>query len=90
MLEFLESLPIAQPVTRVERGPGVNVDGAFLGAALISMLSGENVPVRTTEIGIRGRGSLVLDDTAFDELLSSMIMVRHMRDVLDADAPTGA
>lgn len=90
MLEFLETLPIATPVPLVERGEGVLVDGAYLGSALISTLHGANVPVRTTEIGVRGRGSLVLDDTAFDELLSAMIMVRHIRDVRDAAAPTGA
>ncbi|ARK07448.1 hypothetical protein LAV_00048 [Sphingobium phage Lacusarx] len=86
MLDFLETLPIATPVARVERGPGVLVDGAYTDAGIVSRMFGENVEVDTYEIGVRGRGSLILDAKTFDSLLSTMIMVRAMADMPAAPA----
>jgi len=86
MLDFLDNLPIATPVGRVERGPGVLVDGAHTDAAMVSRLFGDNVPVTSFEIGVRGRGSLIVDAATFDQLLTTMIMVRAMADMPNEEA----
>ena len=81
MLDFLETLPIPTPVPRTERSPGVLVDGAYTNAGIVSRMFGDNVPTATYEIGVRGRGSLLVDAQSFDEMLSTMIMVRQMADM---------
>lgn len=88
MLDFLETLPIATPVQRVERQPGVFVDGAYTPTGIVSRLHGPNVSTESYEIGVSGRGSLIVDAVSFDAMLSTMIMVRAMAE-MPSDA-TGA
>jgi hypothetical protein len=71
--EFLRSLPEAGYVGAFEKSPGINIDGAFIGNALVNILFGEKVPAKTYTIGVNGRGSLVMEEQEFRDLLASMI-----------------
>jgi hypothetical protein len=44
-----------------------------LATLLVNILYGEKVPQRTYTIGVNGRGSLVVDEQEFRDLLMSMV-----------------
>ena len=79
MFDFLASLPEAQTTGVVSRAPGILIDGAFIGNTLVNVLFGENVPNTTYTVGINGRGSLVMEEQEFRDLLSSMLALFDAR-----------
>lgn len=73
MFDFLKRFRPAEHVGAFEQSPGINIDGAFVGNALVNILFGENVPQRTYTVGVGGRGSLVVAEQEFRDLLMSML-----------------
>lgn len=73
MFDFLKRFRPAEHVGAFEKTPGITIDGAFVGNALVNILYGEKVPQRTYTIGVNGRGSLVVDEQEFRDLLMSMV-----------------
>lgn len=79
MFDFLKRLPVAQITGVFEKSPGVNIDGSFLRNALVNVLFGEKVPRITYTIGMSGRGSLVMEEEEFRDLLTTMIKMFEVR-----------
>lgn len=79
MFDFLARLPVAETTGEFPKSPGVNIDATFLRNALVNVLSGEKVPNTTYTIGVNGRGSLVMEEAEFRDLLSSMIKMFEVR-----------
>lgn len=79
MFDFLKRFAAAEHVGVFEKTPGVNIDGAFLRNALVNVLFGEKVPAVTYTIGVNGRGSLVVEEQEFRDLLMSMIKMAEVR-----------
>lgn len=79
MFSFLNRFSKAEHVGVFEKTPGINIDGAWKGNALVNILFGEKVPRITYTIGVNGRGSLVVEEQEFRDLLMSMILVAETR-----------
>lgn len=73
MFDFLKRFRPAEHVGVFEKTPGINIDGAFVGNALVNILFGDNVPQRSYTIGVGGRGTLCLAEQEFRDLLMSMV-----------------
>jgi hypothetical protein len=78
MFDFLKRFTAAEHVGAFEKHPGVTIDGAWLRDALVNVLTGEKVPQRTYTIGHNGRGSLVLAEQEFRDLLMAMIKMAEV------------
>lgn len=78
MFDFLKRFAAAEHVGAFEKHPGVTIDGAWLRDALVNVLYGPKVPQRTYTIGHNGRGSLVLAEQEFRDLLMSMIKMAEV------------
>lgn len=88
--DFLDRLPASTMTGEFERSPGVNINGTFAGNALVNVLSGTNVPTTTYTVGIGGRGSLVMEEQEYRDLLSSMLFLFEARSpgfISPLDAP---
>lgn len=79
MFDFLRRLPTAEVTGKFEKSPGVTIDGAFRQNALVNVLFGEKVPRVTYTIGVNGRGSLVMEEEEFRDLLTTMIKMFEVR-----------
>lgn len=79
MFDFLKRFTPAEHVGEFEKTPGINIDGAWLREALVNVLSGEKVPQVTYTIGVQGRGSLVVAEQEFRDLLMAMIKMAEVR-----------
>jgi hypothetical protein len=79
MFDFLNRFRPAEHVGVFEKNPGINIDGAFVGDALVNVLFGEKVPQITYTIGVGGRGSLVVAEQEFRDLLMSMVKMAEVR-----------
>ncbi len=79
MFDFLRRLPVANITGVFEKTPGVNIDATFLRNALVNVLFGEKVPRVTYTVGVNGRGSLVVEEDEFRDLLAGMIKMFEVR-----------
>lgn len=79
MFSFLNRFSKAEHVGVFEKTPGINIDGSWKGNALVNVLFGDKVPRITYTIGVNGRGSLVVEEQEFRDLLMSMILMAEVR-----------
>jgi hypothetical protein len=78
-MQFDKFLPEAQLTGEFQKAPGINIDGSFCRNALVNVIHGDAVPTKTYTIGVNGRGSLVMEEQEFRDLLASMALLFDSR-----------
>lgn len=78
-MQFFDRLPKAHSTGEFQKAPGVSIDGTFCNNALINVIHGDNVPVKTYTVGVNGRGSLVMEEGEFRDLLAAAALLFDSR-----------